>query len=215
MLTNLTVSEFAAKLSSKSPAPGGGSAAALSGLLGVSALEMAICLSIDQADLSMHRELLSQVQIELKQLHGEVESLINQDAQAFAAVIAAFALPKNTQQEKAVRTQAVQAALQQAAQVPLKTAGFCLLAMKLAKKLVGRINAHVISDLSVGVQALHTGIIGSLLNTAINIAAITDITATDLLKEQLKVMRKSGDELLSEIQQNVYGEKTFAVMKEE
>lgn len=215
MLTKLSVSDFAAKLASKEAAPGGGSAAALSGLLGASLLEMVINLSIGRDEFAAHEELLAGKQVELARLHIDLQLLIDHDAAAFNAVMDSYNLPNMTDMEKKSRSAAIQEAAKQAAEVPLSTARACLELLEISKVLLGKVNPHAVSDLVVGSLASHTGVVGALLNTAINLPLLTDANLIDAFKGQVHLLRTAADELIGAIQDNVYREQTFAVMREE
>jgi formiminotetrahydrofolate cyclodeaminase len=215
LLTKLSVSEYAAKLASKEAAPGGGSAAALAGLLGVSLLEMVINLTLDRKEFAAHAELLAGKQSELARLHIDLQLLIDHDAAAFNAVMDAYNLPKTTDAEKAARSAAIQEAVKQAAEVPLSTARSCLEVLEISKTLLGKVNPHAVSDLAVGSLASHTGVVGALLNTAINMPLLKDENLVNAFKGQVHLLRTAADELISVIQDEVYRESTFSVMREE
>lgn len=213
MLTTLPVSEYAARLASREPAPGGGSAAALAGLLGAGLLEMTVRLSLDKksaADLSD----LKEKQAVLQRLHEELQLLVDRDGEAFAGVMAAYDLPQATEQEAARRSSALQAALRQAAEIPLETARLCLQVMELADSLYGKIDFCVLSDLGIGVQAGHTGVIGALYNTAINLPELEDDLLADRLKGELVRLRTAADDLLPRVQDKIHGQPVFSLMKD-
>ncbi|HVQ00233.1 MAG TPA: cyclodeaminase/cyclohydrolase family protein, partial [Candidatus Thermoplasmatota archaeon] len=124
-LVNMNLEEFLAELASESPAPGGGSVAALAGALGA-ALSSMVC------HLTIGKEAYQDVQTDIKatlkeseQLRRRLTDLIDKDTEAFNEVMAAVKLPKETDAQKDQRRQALQQAYKNATCVPLQTAGFC------------------------------------------------------------------------------------------
>lgn len=213
MLTELSISDYTNRLASEQPAPGGGSAAALSGLTGVCLLEMVINLSLHREDLAQYGEVLSAKQHELAELHQVLQSLIDRDAQAFSGVMAAYQMPKATETEKQLRKNAVQHAYRLAAEIPLETARACLATLEIAKTLCGKANPHAVSDLAIGSLSAHTAAIGALLNTAINLPYIMDKELASSLDGQVCQLRSSADELLAEILEDIYSDPTFARLR--
>ena len=212
MLTALSINDFAVRLASREPAPGGGSVAALSGLLGVCLLEMVLNLTVGRSEFMGQAELLATKQTELAALHSQVQELIDRDAMAFNTVIAAFALPKQTPEEKAARADAVQTAMKQAAEVPMETAIVCLQTLQIAGSLIGKINPHAASDLAVAALTSHTGIMGALLNTAINLPSLEDMVLVGSLENQMRAIRTAADEQLTTIRREIYEEQTFRLL---
>jgi len=213
MLSLLSIEDFAEKLASREPAPGGGSAAALSGLMGTSLVEMVINLSLDQADLAAEKPLLSSSLKRLEELHSELAGLIEKDAEAFRSVMSAFKLPKALDTEKQMRSAAIQATMTRAAEVPLQTASACLESMSLGAALPSRVNPHAISDLMCGALSLHAGVIGALLNTAINIPSLKDLEVAEGLRKKSAKIRKQADEYLHVIENAIYEMETFTDFK--
>ncbi len=215
MLTTLTVGEFAARLASREPAPGGGSAAALSGLLGASLVSMAVGHTRGREDFAAHEEILVARQNDLLALRGELQSLIDRDADAFSAVVAACALPQAGGAERQARAAAVRAAMAEAAAVPLLTARACLAVLAIAKEIAGKVAPHVAGDLAIGALACHTGLVGALLNTAANLPGLDDETLAASHREQIRSLRAAADELAAAVRDEIYGVPTFAVLRED
>ena len=213
MLTELSIVDYTSRLASEQPAPGGGSAAALSGLTGVCLLEMVINLSLPRAELAQYQAVLAAKQKELAALHQVLQALIDRDAQAFSGVMAAYQLPKATDAEKEHRKQVVQQAYRLAAEIPLETAQACLAALEIATTLCGKANPHAVSDLAIGALSLHTAAIGALLNTAINLPFIKDQAVVSSLDGQVRRLRSAADKLAAEITANVYADPVFAELR--
>ena len=213
MLTTLTISEFTAKLASKDPAPGGGSAAALSGLLGASLAEMAVGLTRGRKEFAAHEELLANRHADLSRLRVELQLLVDRDAAAFSAVMAAYGLPKASEEDKQTRSAAIQTAMREAAEVPLLTARLCLAVLEAAGEVADKINPHALSDLMVGALASHTGLTGALLNTAINLPALKDQELVEAYQAQVRHLRVAADERIAAVKHKVYSDPTFAAMR--
>jgi formiminotetrahydrofolate cyclodeaminase len=213
VLTELSIKNYANKLASKEPAPGGGSAAALSGLLAASLMEMVINLTLGREEFAEHEEVLASKQQILAGLHTTLEQLVDRDAAAFSGVMDAFRLPKGTDEEKSARTAAIQQGYKEAAEVPLETARACLEVLEIGQVLLGKVNSHAGSDLVVGALAGHTGVLGALLNTAINLPAIKDQVYVKALNGQIHLLKTTADELVAAIQQSAYQEDCFCELR--
>lgn len=213
MLASLPVLEYASQLASKAPTPGGGSAAALTGLMGVSLVEMSLNLTIGRSQFAEHEEFLSSRQQALAAVHSQFADLIDRDATAFGAVMAAYKLPKAAEAEKAVRHEAIQTALHTAAEVPLAIARCALETLEISKALADKINPQVISDLAVGAQLSQAAVKGALMNTAINLPLLSDAALASALKGQLLLLRTAAEDLLNEIEQRIYSKEPFVVMQ--
>jgi formiminotetrahydrofolate cyclodeaminase len=213
VLKNLTISEFTAALASREPAPGGGSAAALAGLLGASLAEMAITLTRGRPEYAAAETFLAAKQAEVNSLRDDLLSLIDRDGDAFKAVIAAQALPEDNTAASRRRAAAIGEAIKGAAEVPLVTAGACLAVMEITVAILGEVNPHTFSDLGVGILASHTGLVGALYSTAINIGFLDDARLVGDYGDEVRRLRAAGDELLAAVQKQINGEPTFAVLR--
>ncbi|HWR41651.1 cyclodeaminase/cyclohydrolase family protein [Sporomusa sp.] len=213
MLSSLSINEFAAKLSSGDVPPGGGSAAAMYGLMATGLLEMSINHSLKSLQLAEHHELLIAKQADLARLHIELTILIDRDALALRGLLAAAGLPELTPEAKQSRDVALQKALKQAAEVPLETARACLEVIEIGKAVVGRVDKLVVSDLMTGAAAAHAGIIGGLLSAAINLSEIHDDALVSALKGQIYLLRTTADELRGVLEERVYSCEPFSVLR--
>lgn len=171
-LGDCTVAGFAKELASDSPAPGGGSAAALEAALGAGLVAMVCRLTVGKAKFEPHREELLAVQERAEELRLSLLDLMDRDAQAFLQVSAAFALPKGTQEEKAARSAAIQRGLEACTRTPLEVMELALQALELAAALPGRFNENAASDLGVAALSLQAGIRGAWLNVCINVGSL-------------------------------------------
>ncbi len=213
MFSSLSISDFAAKLASDEVPPGGGSTAAVGGLLGAALVEMAINYSLKSPKLVECNELLIAKQADLARLHIELTILIDRDALALRGLLGAAGLPATTAEKKQVRTLALQKALKQAADVPLETARACLEVIEIGKAIVAKVDKIVVSDLMAGVAAAHAGITSSLLSTAINLSEIEDEALVSALKGQIFLLQTAADEMKTAIEDKVYGSAPFTVLR--
>ncbi len=213
MLSSLSINDFAAKLASDEVPPGGGSTAAIYGLMAASLLEMAITYSEKTPKPVENSEILIAKQADLARVHIELTILIDRDALALRGLLAAAGLSETSLEQQKVRNVALQKALKQAAEVPLETARACLEVMEIGKAIVTMVDKMVISDLMAGVVAAHAGIAASLLSTAINLGEIQDETLVSGLAGQIYLLRTTGDELKAVLEDMVYSQEPFTVLR--
>ncbi len=169
-LTKQSLESFVDAVASDAPAPGGGSVAALSAALGASLLCMAIRISAKKQPDDALKALLPQLEKEKDRL----VQLVDEDAAAFNQVMAAFALPKNTEDEKNKRAAAIQTAFQHAASVPLETMQCALRVLEAGQTVAQLSSPNVASDVGTGTQMAYAGLQGAGYNVKINLAAIKD-----------------------------------------
>lgn len=174
MLREMSVAEFGEVLGSNSPAPGGGSVAALSGMLGANLVSMVCRLTIGKQGYEAHFEEVSAVLERSQSLSESLLRRIDLDTEAFNGVMAAFKLPKASDDEKAARSAAIQQGYKSAIQSPLGIARECLQVLHLAEKLLGKSNTNALSDLGVAGQQAIAGLEGGVMNVKINIPSIKD-----------------------------------------
>lgn len=174
MLVTKTVTEFLDELASNSPAPGGGSVAALAGSLGAALTAMVCRLTIGKKKYAEVQEEMEQVLNEAEQLRSRLTTLIDEDTQAFNKVMAAFGLPKETEQEKLARSVSIQEATKVAALVPLKVMEYSEQALALALRVAEKGNVNSISDAGVSALMLEAACKSAALNVRINIATLQD-----------------------------------------
>ncbi len=203
MLVKLPVEEFSQVLGSNSPAPGGGSVAALSGSLGASLVLMVCNLSIGKADYEAFQvelvEALNQAQI----LSDSLLERVDLDTEAFNSVMAAFKMTKQTKNEKKTRSEAIQTGFKQAVQSPLGIARECLEVLKLAKNLLGKSNSSALSDLGVASLQAYAGLEGAIMNVKINIPSIRDKNFTTDTSREISTLLDEGGRIRQFIYQYV------------
>lgn len=179
-LINETLKEFTTNLSSSAPAPGGGSASAYTGALGASLYMMVLAVAQEKAeDHAPFEKLINRI----RPYRDRLLELVDLDTQAFNAVMAAFKMPKATEEEKALRREAVQKAMIIAAEVPLETMSVCHATLEFGTQAVEWGAKAAASDVGVGTLLLMAGLSGAMLNVEINLPSIKDEGKTKELGE--------------------------------
>ncbi len=173
-LVDLTVTEFMNVLGSDEPAPGGGSASALAASMGISLTKMVAELTVGKKKYAQYEDAMQKVLSDATQLQSELLAAIDKDTEAFNEVSAVFAMPKETDEDKAARKEAMQQALKIAANTPLEMMDIILRALKVTENAIGRSNTNAASDLGVAALNLKSGLQGAWLNVLINISGIKD-----------------------------------------
>jgi formiminotetrahydrofolate cyclodeaminase len=172
-------------MASAAPAPGGGAAAAMNAAVGAALVAMVCNLTIGKPRYAEHEPLMRQALASATELRAQAVQLAAADAAAFSAVTDAYKLPKDTDAEKAARTQAIQAALVDAAGVPLRTATVAAAIINLAGQIMDRANANVISDVAVAAASARAALDAAVINVEINLAAMKDAARRDTLRAEL------------------------------
>jgi glutamate formiminotransferase/formiminotetrahydrofolate cyclodeaminase len=190
-LVKMNLREFCNETLSDSPAPGGGSVAALMGALGASLGGMVANLSAGKRGWDDKLEYFSDWAVKAQQLKDQLLSLVDEDTAAFNRVMDTFALPKDSAEEKKARSTAIEEATKHAAEVPLKVMETASKSYELLSEMAAKGNPASISDVGVGALATRACIEGASLNVRINLAQLKDEKfKTDL---QGKVRRISAD----------------------
>ncbi len=174
MLTTKTVSEFIDEVASRSPAPGGGSVAALAGALGAALTAMVSNLTIGKKKYVGVQGEMQRVLKQSESLRASFTELIDDDAEAFNTVMSAFNLPKETEEDKAKRAASIQRATKGATEIPLHVMQLCEQALLLTQAAAEKGNVNSISDAGVAALMLHAACLGAKLNVQINLGSIND-----------------------------------------
>lgn len=191
---------FLDAVAANTPAPGGGSVAALAGALAAALATMVGRLSIGKKKYADVKEELSAVILEAERLRATLTARIDEDAAAFDAVMAANKLPKETPEEQAARAAAVQAATAVAAEVPLATARDALRAMELAEVAASKGNVNAVSDAATAGWMALAGIQGAALNVRINAVSFEDAEKKAGWLAELDQILARAQELVAQIQ---------------
>jgi formiminotetrahydrofolate cyclodeaminase len=174
MLASKTVTELLDAFASPAPTPGGGSAAALSGAVGASLLAMVAAMPKTKNGTPEDRAALDEALPRLQALQKRLTSLIDEDAASYDGVVAAYKLPKATDDEKAARKRAVQAAMRHATDIPLETFRAALALVPLGRVVAEHGNPNAKSDASVAVQMAMTAAGAANANVEINLDSTGD-----------------------------------------
>lgn len=174
MLKNLTVEGFISELASKSPAPGGGSTAALSAALGAALTSMVCNLTIGKKKYAEVSEELSGVLEHSELLRARLVDLIDKDTEAFNQIMEAYSLPKETEEEKIRRDEAIQKATLGATLTPLEVMHTCLEVLKLTDIAARKGNPNSLSDAGCAALQLMAGVRGAHYNVLINLSGMTN-----------------------------------------
>jgi formiminotetrahydrofolate cyclodeaminase len=190
-LLSLSLERFLSDLSSASPTPGGGSAAALGGAMGSALLLMVLRITLKKAEEGELKKQLEQSVAEIQACFEELEKLIDEDAAAFDAVMSAFKLPKESEEQKEFRKGEIQKYLKTAAEVPMRTARVCGELAKLSVGVAEGGEAKAISDVGTAAGLIRAGFEGAKLNVRINLSAIKDSEFVERFSQELEQINHS------------------------
>ena len=202
-LVDLSITEFAKVLGSDAPAPGGGSAAALSAANGISLTKMVCELTIGKKKYAEFEDHIKGVHEKSAQLQDQLLEAIDKDTEAFNVVSAVFDLPKETEEEKAARREAMQKALKQATESPFSMMELIVEALETTKEAVGKSNTNAASDLGVAALNLKAGLQGAWLNVLINISGIKDQDFVQKYHGKGLELLQTGSDLADNIYQTI------------
>lgn len=173
-LVSMTVERFVDEVSSNSPAPGGGSVAALAGSLGAALAAMVANLTVGKAGYEAAWASSSALAERAQSIKAALLAAVDADTRAFDDVLAAMRLPKATDDEKRARSDAIAAAYEKATAVPLATARLCLQAIELAEEAARTGNRNSASDAGVGALLAKAGLESAILNVRINLPSVRE-----------------------------------------
>ena len=187
-LIDMTCKGFAEETASESPAPGGGSISAYMGALGAALGTMVANLSSHKAGWDDRWEEFSDWAEQGQALLHELLHLVDEDTEAFNCIMAVFAMPKSTDEEKAARSAALQEATLYATQVPLRTMKAAVKVFPLVGAMASEGNPNSVSDAGVGALAARSAVLGACLNVKINAAGLKDRATADALVAEAETL---------------------------
>ena len=187
-LTDLTVKGFADETARESPAPGGGSVSAYMGAMGAALGTMVANLSSHKPGWDDRWEEFSQWAEQGLAIEQELLRLVDEDTEAFNKIMAAFGMPKATDEDKRLRAEAIEKATLFAAQVPLQTMKTSMKVFALCKAMVEKGNPNSVSDAGVGALAARSAVLGAGMNVKINASSLKDKAAAQALVEEAQAL---------------------------
>ena len=194
-LVRMSLKGFASETASESPAPGGGSISAYMGALGAALGTMVANLSAHKRGWDDRWKEFSDWAEKGQAIMKELVSLVDEDTAAFDKIMAAFGLPKGTDEEKAAREQAIEAATLYASQVPLRTMKASFKVFEVARTMATEGNPNSVSDAGVGALAARSAVLGACLNVKINAVGLADkVKAEELIAEAEEIAAKAVKE---------------------
>lgn len=190
-----TVEEFLARVAAPTPTPGGGSVSALAGALSTALSRMVAGLARGKKGYEAVERELAEIEARGTAIQARLEDLVDEDAAAYGAVIAAMRMPKSSDPEKAARVSAMQAAYRKATEIPLETMERCVEALELAEAAAKKGSRGATTDAAVAVLLAESAVRGASLNCAINLAAIRDESFRSQAEEKVERLLKRADEI--------------------
>lgn len=208
MFIDKSLKEYIADVASGDPTPGGGSVSALVGSLGGALTNMVRNLTVGK---KAYEELSEDIQNLILENSKEIESLtealngiVDEDTKAFEKVMVAFKMPRETEEEKERRSEAIQEGYKVALEVPLRCAEKCLRLLELQEVFAEHGNVNAITDVGVGTLLAYAGLEGALFNVTINLGSIKDQAFKEENEAKVESLLSKGKELKEELLKTVY-----------
>ena len=193
-LATFTVVDALDAFSSGEPVPGGGSASALAGALGVSLLMMVAKNPKSRTGAPEEIADLAEAGARLRPLRDELLALVDEDSAAYREVVDAMKLPKGTDAEKSARRDAIAAAMRRATEVPLETMRACQQALRGAATIARAGNPNTASDTGVGVELLTAALRGAAMNIDINVRSLADAAFAERAGAERRQLEADAEE---------------------
>lgn len=191
MLTELTIKEFINKVLSNDPVPGGGSVSALNGALATSLAAMVANLTIGRKKYVEVNEIMEDLSVRFEELTRQLITDVDRDSEAYDRVFSAFKLPKETDEEKAIRSEAIQKEAKYAAQVPMEVARTVHSILPMIDVVARKGNSNAVTDACVSMMCARTAILGALLNVRINLTSIKDEKFVKEMSEEADMIEQT------------------------
>jgi formiminotetrahydrofolate cyclodeaminase len=194
MFADLTIAEFLERLGSSSATPGGGGAAALTGAQAAGLLTMVARLTAGRPAFASIETRVQEIIQEGDRRRQELSAAVDRDAAAFEAVMAAYALPRATPEEKEARAATLQPALKGATESPLTIARHCATIASLAAELAETGNPQIITDAGTAALLAEAALTGAVLQARINLKAIKDPEYVERANGEISFLLMAGRE---------------------
>ncbi len=202
-LSDLTVKGFVEELASDSPAPGGGSVAALAGSLGAALSAMVAGLTVGKEKYKENWEIMEKVQAEGTALQNRFLELMEEDTEAFNGFMDAMKLPKSTDEEKAARSQAMQEATKKAIMVPFETMKQCAAMIKLADIASTKGNPNAVTDAGSAAVLARAAAVAASYNVKINLMGLKDEAFAVKIRSEMEETLKAIESSVAAIESSV------------
>jgi glutamate formiminotransferase/formiminotetrahydrofolate cyclodeaminase len=202
-LVGMRVTDFVDEVSRDTPAPGGGSIAALAGAIGAALASMVVNLSVGKGEFDPQYEELCKLAEKAQALKDDLLRAVDADTEAFNEVITAMRMAKDTQEQVELRSLAIRAGYKAAAEVPLQTARLCREVLDLCQAAADIGNQAVMSDAGVGALMAFAGVQGAIHNVRINLPHTKDESFITEMNEALGSLLSESRSLCDSIQQQV------------
>jgi methenyltetrahydrofolate cyclohydrolase len=199
MIKDKPVQTFLDDLASKASTPGGGSAAAIMGAMGAALISMVANLTVGKKNYEEVDAEMQDLLARSEKLRDELTGMIKADIDVFDQVMAAYGMAKETDEDKAARSQAIQSALKDATDVPLACAKLCAEVIDICQPMAEKGNTNVISDAGVAVLAANAALRSAALNVYINIGGIKDEEFANDRRQQLEALLAGTGELTEQV----------------
>ena len=199
MSSEMPVNEFLDALASKAPVPGGGSGAALGGALAAGLLSMVCNLTIGKKGYEDVEDEMRQILVRSEELRKRLPELLEEDTRVYSQVMDTYRMPRATEAEKAARTTAMQSALKNAAQVPLRIAECCAAIIEMCLPAAHKGNKWAVSDAGVAALMGEAALRSAALNVWINLGSISDKDFVEREGSRLDALLKGKSELKEEV----------------
>lgn len=204
-LVEMKLNDFVDEVSRESPAPGGGSIAALAGALGASLSSMVSNLTANKRGSEKVDDILNDAADKCQDIKLALVKAVDEDTNAFNAYMDARRLPNKTAEEKQAREDAMQEGLKQAVRVPLNTAQLSFEAVKIAMAVAENGNPNSITDVGVGAQSAYTGVLGGIYNVLINLKDIKDENFNSHMRKTCADLKAEAQKELNKVLEFVEG----------
>jgi methenyltetrahydrofolate cyclohydrolase len=192
MLADLTIKGFLAETAGNAPVPGGGSISALNGAIATALTEMVSNLTIGKKKYVEVESEMKEIAAKMAVVRDKLIQDIDRDSDAYDLVFAAFKLPKETDEEKAKRSKAIQEATKKAAEVPMSVAKEITSIMASIAEVAHKGNQNAVTDACVAMMAARTGVLGALLNVRINLSSIKDTVFVERMAAEADTLEKQA-----------------------
>lgn len=199
MLQDLSLKEFLNKTASSDPVPGGGSVAALSASISASLIVMVANLTIGKKGYEELEEEMKSISNVCEELRNKFVNDIDRDSDSFNQVMEAFKLPKENDEQKKKRKEAIQNGMKNAALVPLEVAKDSFNLMDYAKVVIEKGNKNAVTDGTVAAMMARTAVLSALYNVKINLGSIKDIEFVEEVSKEVDELEKRAVKLEEDI----------------